>query len=694
MADFGEPTHVTRPEVAHAASLLGKKTAVIAFVSGLAASVAVFLALRHVASGDAERALGDRARQVVKALEAKVALPLQSLEAIVAFHRAEPADRARFEIFAQALLDRHPSVAALEYLEVIDDAARPAMEARLSAEAGRPVTVREPGPDGRMVPSPRRERYTVLTSLVPWNPEVVGLDIGFEPERRAALEGAAERGERLCSGRITLVEDPPEVGSVAVYEPEYERGVVPSDPIERRRAVRGYAIALFRLEPLMKQALAGLDTEGIHVRVLDKTALAGPDAAKATLFSAPTPPSGDRTVARELSFAGRTWLVEITTRLELAAGSAWVALALGVGLSLFLAVALGALAESRRFRREIRQMKRLGQYEVVRLVATGGMGRVYEARHELLKRRTALKVVPVELASEETLARFEREVRATSLLTHPNTVVVYDFGRSDHGHFYYAMEFIEGPSFEALVKLEGALPAARVRHLLLQCAGALAEAHGQGFVHRDVKPNNLMVTTRGGRFDVVKVVDFGLVRDVHAKDGRITEVGSISGTPGYLPPETFGPDGAIGPEVDVYALGCVAYQLLTGHEVFESANVSEVVAAHLGRLPIAPSVAYRADARFDAFVLRCLAKEPRERFRDAAELVAALEALPIEAWDQREAERSWRRWEATRALLEPALESGRRSAGADPLGPIDHIQVELGRGRVEDRRAFLPTRPA
>lgn len=680
-----EPTQVTRPEVAHAASLLGKKTAALAFVAGLAASVVVFFALRQVAAHDAERALADRARQVVQALEAKVALPLQSLEAIVAFHRAAPADRARFETFARTLLERHPSVAALEYLEVIDDAARPALEARLSAEAGAPVTVREPGPDGRMRPSPRRERYTVLTSLAPWNADVVGLDVAFEPERRGALEAAAERGQRLCSGRITLVEDPPDVGSVAVYEPEYEGGTVPADPVQRRRAVRGYAIALFRLEPLMGQALAALDTEGIHVRVLDETARAGPDGAGVTLFSAPTPASGDRTVARKLTFAGRTWLVEITARLELADGSAWVALALGIGLSLFVAVALGALAESRRFRREIREMKRLGQYEVERLIAVGGMGRVYEARHELLKRRTALKVVPVELASEETLERFEREVRATSLLTHPNTVIVYDYGRSQHGHFYYAMELIEGPSFEGLVKLDGPLPPARVKHLLAQCAGALAEAHSQGFVHRDVKANNLMVTTRGGRFDVVKVLDFGLVRDVHAKESRLTEVGAIAGTPGYLPPEAFAADGKLGPEADVYALGCVAYQLLTGHEVFESTVVADLVAAHLARAPVAPSRAWRVDGRFDAFVLRCLEKEPSARYRDGAEVLAALEALPIEAWDQREAERSWRRWETTRAQLEPA---------AHEPEPISHLDVELGRGRVEDRRAYLPTRPA
>jgi len=693
-APMPESSPSTRPQVAHAALLLGRKTAAATFIVGVLASIAFFAVLQRSAAADAERAMEERARQITRAIEAKVALPLQALEAIVALRRVLPPDRKQFQVFASALLARHPGVAALEYAEVVTHEQRPLIEARISADVGRPVTVREPDASGRMATSPARDHYTVLTALEPWNAEVVGLDLGFEPVRRASLALAAEAGERWCSSRVRLVEDPPDVYSVAVYEPEYVGDRPPTDAIERRRAVRGFAIALFRLEPLMKQALIGLDTEGIDVTVLDKTELDRARAAgvegegEALLYRArPIRTAGKDDVprvARELTFAGRTWEVDIAGAIEPAAGTAWVALALGLGLSLFAAVALGALAESRRFRREIRTIRRLGQYEVIRLIAVGGMGRVYEARHALLKRRTALKVVSGDFASEDTLTRFEREVRATSLLTHPNTVVVYDFGRSHHGHFYYAMEFIDGPSFDELVKLEGRLSRERVKHLLTQVAGALAEAHGQGLVHRDVKPANLMATMRGGRYDVAKVLDFGLVRDVHAKEPRLTSTGSVSGTPGFLPPEVFGSPASVGPPVDVYAVGCVAYMLLTGHEVFESPNAAEIVGAHLAVTPTAPSLSYGVDPRFDALILRCLEKDPRDRFANGAELLAALEALPIEAWSQAAAEASWRRWEVVRATRAP-------DKAPDYAPDISHIDVAFGPARVDDSRAYLPT---
>lgn len=680
---MNEPTLPTRPQVAHAASLLGRKAALWTLLIGLAASVAAFLLVRHEAQADAAHALRDRTRQITRAFEAKVALPVQALEAVVAFRRASLPERAAFSTFARTLLAKHPSLAALEYARVVPASERAALEARLSAEVGREVRIREPDASGKMVPSPERQRYTVLTLLEPWNEDVVGLDLGFEPERQRALERTAELGARYCSNRIRLVEDPPGVYSVVVYEPDFEQGQVPSDPIERRRAVRGFAIALFRLEPLMQQALNGLDTEGIAIGVLDRDELAAGREDNALLFQTRSPmANGDSGDEREFTFAGRTWVVRTQAVLEPSTSAAWLALALGVGVSVFFAVALGALAEARRYRREVRQIRRLGQYVVLRLVAAGGMGRVYEAQHAMLKRRTALKVVSRDSASEELLKRFEREVRATSLLTHPNTVIVYDYGRSGHGHFYYAMEYIEGPSLDELVRLEGRLPTARVRHLLMQVAGALAEAHGQGFVHRDVKPSNLMATTRGGLHDVVKVLDFGLVRDVHARTSRLTTSGSVSGTPGYVPPEVFADPEAIGPATDVYAVGCVAHMLLTGREVFDSPNAAEVVAAHIGLVPEAPSARYGVDPVFDDLVMRCLDKDPRRRYADCGALLAALEALPCAPWPQAEARASWQRWEAARAA---------RPAESHDADAISHLEVALGEGRIADRRAYMPT---
>ncbi len=685
-----ETTLSTRPHVAHAAALLGRKTAVLVFVVGVAASFAVFFVLRGLSFADARASLDARGKQVVRALEAKIALPLQALEAVVAFRRVTTPDRASFRVFAGLLLERHPSLAALEYAEVVGRDERLAVEARLSRDVGRPTRVRHPDAAGRMVPSPERDQYTVLTSLEPWLEDVIGLDVGFEPERAASLDHAASHGERYCSSRIRLVEDPPDVYSVVVYEPEYEGGRVPSDPIARRRAVIGYAIALFRLEPLMKQALAGLDTEGLQIVVHDETEREGAESVtaqgdeRALIYpSTAIDPVGDHLVMHALTFAGRTWSVSVRSELS-ASGTPWVALALGIGLSLFVAVAFGAMAEARRFRGAMREMKRLGQYEVTRLIAVGGMGRVYEASHGLLRRRTAIKVVSHDVASEDTLKRFEREVRAMSLLTHPSTVVIYDYGRSGHGHFYYAMEYVEGPNFDDLVKLEGRLEPARVKYLLLQVVGALAEAHGQGFVHRDIKPANIMLTMRGGRYDFVKVLDFGLVRDLHSKESRLTSTGSISGTPGFVPPEAFDGHESITPAADVYAVGCVAYWLLTGNEVFEGSVASEIVAAHLGSTPEAPSARYGVDPRMDAFILRCLAKDPRDRYADGKALEVALAALDVGEWSQAGAEASWRRWQNARAARAP---DEVQDHGVD----IRYIDVALGAARVEDRRAYLPT---
>ncbi|MCC6623325.1 MAG: CHASE domain-containing protein [Deltaproteobacteria bacterium] len=669
--------------VVAAAAMLGKRTAALTLAIGLGATLAAFFAMRAVASDDAERALAERARRIADAVEAKVQLPVQALEAIVAFQRTGGGDRATFSTFARTLLDRSPSLAALEFAEIVAHADRPAMEARLSAMVGKPTTIREPDTEGVMGPSPERERYAVLVAMEPWLPDIVGLDVSFEQERRAALDETIRRGERYCSPRFRLVEDPEGVYSVAVYEPEYEGGVLPRDPVERQRRIVGFAIALFRIDPLVTTALEGLELGAATLSIYDRTPDL-PPGKEAILYPswAPEPPDADvQVLEREVRFAGRTWAVRVEAELAPALGGAWVVLGLGAGLSLVAALALGALAEARRYRRENREIRRLGQYEILRVIAIGGMGQVFEARHALLKRRTALKVIAPDRADEQMLRRFEREVQATCLFTHPNTVIVFDYGRSERGHFYYAMEYIDGPSLDQLVKLDGPMPPGRVKQLLLQLVGALAEAHAQGFVHRDIKPQNVMVTTRGGLFDVVKVLDFGLVKDLHARASRLTSQGSVSGTPGYLPPEVFTDAGAIGPPLDVYAVGCVAHLLLTGHEVFESPSLGEIVAAHLGVTPTAPSQRWAVDPCFDAIILRCLAKDPRDRYPSCADLGRALERVAAAPWSEVDAAASRRRWETVRELKAPEA------------AQISHLGVALGAGaeRVVDGRAYQPT---
>ena len=297
-------------------------------------------------------------------------------------------------------------------------------------------------------------------------------------------------------------------------------------------------------------------------------------------------------------------------------------------------------------RREVLAARRLGQYELQRKIGEGGMGVVYEATHVLLKRPTAVKLLPVEKAGEQTIARFEREVRETSRLDHPNSVTIYDYGHTPDGQFYYAMEYLDGLNLQQLVVQDGPLSGARASAILLQAAHALAEAHGKGLVHRDIKPANIMLCDRGGVPDTVKVLDFGLVKAVGmtGTDHAVTQVNTIVGTPHYLAPEAFQDPGTVGPAADVYALGAVGFFLLAGREAFEGKSIVEVCSKHLNETPVPPST-FREEpvaGGFEAILMRCLEKEPRKRFADGGALADALESLPLEGWGAREARAWWR----------------------------------------------------
>ncbi|MET0285020.1 MAG: serine/threonine-protein kinase, partial [Polyangiales bacterium] len=190
-------------------------------------------------------------------------------------------------------------------------------------------------------------------------------------------------------------------------------------------------------------------------------------------------------------------------------------------------------------RKEVRDARRLGQYTLSEKLGEGGMGVVYLARHALLRRPNAIKLLPPERLGSESAARFEREVQLTASLTHPNTVRVYDYGRTPSGVLYYAMEYLEGASLDEVVAQFGPMPAGRVIHVLSQVAGALEEAHAIGLIHRDIKPANIFLCERGGYPDIAKVLDFGLVRQISdSSDPRLTAENVIHGTPQYLAPET------------------------------------------------------------------------------------------------------------------------------------------------------------
>jgi eukaryotic-like serine/threonine-protein kinase len=299
-------------------------------------------------------------------------------------------------------------------------------------------------------------------------------------------------------------------------------------------------------------------------------------------------------------------------------------------------------------RKAVRDIRRLGQYTLEEKLGEGGMGVVYRASHAMLRRPTAIKLLLPERAGAEALSRFEREVRRTAMLTHPNTVTVFDYGQTTDGVFYYAMELLEGASLEQIVDADGPQPAERVIYLLDQVAGSLAEAHDAGLIHRDIKPANILVVDRGGIADLVKVLDFGLVKDVRADaaaDATMTSTDSITGTPHYMAPETVTARDTVDARTDIYAVGAVGYWLLTGTHVFGGKTVMEVLAHHLHSAPEPPSVRLNVPVERDLekLILACLAKRPEDRPPSAHALRGQLRACyAANRWTNQRASEWWR----------------------------------------------------
>jgi hypothetical protein len=314
------------------------------------------------------------------------------------------------------------------------------------------------------------------------------------------------------------------------------------------------------------------------------------------------------------------------------------------GLLIGVAVLLFWMAiRASRLAKKAGAAEHLGQYRLVRKIGEGGMGAVYLAEHALIRRPTALKVFTPERSAPEQLRRFEREVQITAQLTHPNTVAVYDYGRAEYGVFYYVMEMIDGIDLDELVLLNGPMPVARAIHVARQLAGSLAEAHGCGIVHRDVKPANIMLTRRGGIPDFVKVLDFGLARG-HDVTTHLTQAGVLLGTPLYMAPELLNGGETATPRSDVYAAGCVMFFLLTGKDAFSGTTIPAIIARHALGNP------YRLEKEFVGscpseiveLVHRCIAMEPEKRFQNGAELSTALEALAVHhPWSMEQAKAAW-----------------------------------------------------
>jgi eukaryotic-like serine/threonine-protein kinase len=309
-----------------------------------------------------------------------------------------------------------------------------------------------------------------------------------------------------------------------------------------------------------------------------------------------------------------------------------------------------------------KRLEELGSYQLVEKLGQGGMGEVWRAQHRMLARPAAVKLVNLEreeesvLGREQLLRRFEMEAQSTASLHSPHTVSLYDFGRTSEGTFYYVMELLDGLDLESLVKRFGPLPPARAIHLLEQVCSSLAEAHAAGMIHRDIKPANIYLCRLGLEHDWVKVLDFGLVakakgctsctKEGAADPGRLTAANTIVGTPSFMAPEMAEGRPDIDGRADLYALGCVAYWLLTGTLVFSGPDKTpmKILMDHVGTPPEPPSkrLGKPLPADLEAVVLRCLEKDPRSRPPSASELARLLRECSVEGtWSESEARRWW-----------------------------------------------------
>jgi tRNA A-37 threonylcarbamoyl transferase component Bud32 len=308
--------------------------------------------------------------------------------------------------------------------------------------------------------------------------------------------------------------------------------------------------------------------------------------------------------------------------------------------------------------------KQLGQYALDDKIGEGAFGAVYRAHHALMRRPVAVKLLQTEKLNQSSAARFEREVQLTSQLTHPNTITLYDYGRTPEGIFYYAMEYLDGLTIDRLVKQYGAQPEGRVISILRQVCGSLAEAHAIGLVHRDIKPANIFLTQRGGVADFVKVLDFGLVKVRDVQGGaELTMAEATLGTPLYMSPEAVEHANEVDARSDLYSLGAVGYFLVTGEALFDCLTLGEVLMHQVKNLPVRPSerLGKPLSPDLEELLMRCLAKNPASRPANARELDDALARCRNAAgWTRELADEWWRNFASAQNEKTLVVETARK----------------------------------
>lgn len=584
----------------------------VVLLLGGAGTLGAFLFTRQQERAHHQLVEQRRAADATSAIFLALQVPVEAALTLPAFLNARVVvTPAEFEAFARPLLERHRSLKKLQWAVRVPDADRAGFEGRWR------ITIRQPDASGRMVPAPTRDEYYPILFIAPDEPAVAGLDVAFDQARRQMLERAVLTGRVTLSPRFRLIEDPNDEYSVAVNAPLRRS----TEDVDREEIV-GVGAAIFQPQVVVAGAVEELLLDGMQFVLRDASS-----GDKDILFEYPAGvgSSWDRQrvadylqYTRDFNYLDRRWTIQ--WRWEPPTGrTAWFILGFGMLVTLLGAGLIALRGMMTNLRSEMLTAQRLGNYRLGRKLGEGGMGTVYLAHHAFLRRPTAVKVIRLDPNVPELSKRFEREARYTSRLTHPNTISVFDYGETELGVFYYAMEYVQGVTLRDLVRTCGPLPLARVRHIMSQVAGSLSEAHARGILHRDIKPENVMISERGGIPDFVKVLDFGLVKDATASvDTSLSTRVALLGTPGYIAPETITDATAFSPASDVYSMGALLYFLVTGKRVHQAPSRGQVLKLALEQDPALPSKhAHGLPADWERFMIRCLERDPSRRPEDA-----------------------------------------------------------------------------
>jgi CHASE1-domain containing sensor protein len=639
------------------ASLRGKDVLGAGILVALSLGVGGYLLIRARSAARVEFA--ESAQRLQSAIMEELKLPADDLETVGHFIQATGrVTRRQFALFAAPMLGRHRFVYALEWLPLVPASERPGLEAEARLEGLTGYRFWERGPNGHRREAGLRESYIPIHYMEPPNAVALGFDIEADPVRRAIAEKARDTGMPTASPPFGLIEDSAASGSppaVALYRALYTGGD-PASEAARRASLAGFVLAVFRVEPLVGHAVATVDASGLGFSLRDLDAGAAPPMAVRPGNAAALPRRPGFELKFPVQFQDRRWALDVFalpgTFLPVRRGAAEVAI-VGILAALLALVVVTSLRTIARLRR---QVEKVGPYRLVARLGQGAMGVVWEARHALLRRPTAVKLLAPGTEGERALARFEREVQLTAGLTHPSTIAIYDYGRTANGIFYYAMELLRGINLTQLVAFDGPLPPGRVVHLLRQACGALSEAHAAGLIHRDIKPANIMICLYGGMPDFLKLLDFGLVKDISAverdqeaqapgdSDAALSQDGSLLGTPLYMAPEGMSDPSGVDARADLFALGAVGYFLLTGRTPFPGQTALEVFALERqGSPPSLAAARYPVPPALGELIRRCLSFRREDRPESAEALDGLLEACAVTPpWTTADARAWWR----------------------------------------------------